>query len=194
MSVSPNFASKYLQTPKSQKSTFCFILILKISSFRPYITINVLTKYYFSDILYFLPLAGSLCNGLDLGKLVGLIFIDLKKAFDTVDHDILCKKLAHYGVQHRELSWFKSYLTNRKQFCRVNIVDSDFGYIEFGVPQGSCLGPLLFRIYINDLPQAVRDSTVSVFADDTSVCHQSNDLTQLTEASNNDLRQLDTWL
>ena len=62
------------------------------------------------------------------------------------------------------------------------------------MPQGSCLGPLLFLIYINDLPQAVRDSTVSMFADDTSVCHQSNDLTQLTEAINNDLRQLDTWL
>ena len=62
-------------------------------------------------------------NGLDLGKLVGLVFIDLKKAFDTVDHDALCKKLAHYGVQHRELSWFKSYLTTSKQFCRVNGVD-----------------------------------------------------------------------
>ena len=121
-------------------------------------------------------------NGLDLGKLVGLVFIDLKKAFDTVDHDIFCKKLAHYGVQHRELSWFKSYLTNRKQFCRVNGVDSDFRDIEVGVPQGSCLGPLLFLIYINDLPQAVRDSTVSMFADDTSICQQSNDLTQLTEA------------
>ena len=125
---------------------------------------------------------------------MGLVFIDLKKAFDTVDHDILCKKLSHYGVQHRELSWFKSYLTNRKQFCRVNGVDSDFGDIEVGVPQGSCLGPLLFLIYINDLPQAVRDSTVSMFADDTSICHQSNDLTQLTEAIYNDLRQLDTWL
>ena len=55
-------------------------------------------------------------SGLDLGKLVGLVFIDHEKAFDTVDHDILCKKLAHYGVQHRELSWFKSYLTNHKQF------------------------------------------------------------------------------
>ena len=62
------------------------------------------------------------------------------------------------------------------------------------MPQGSCLGPLLFLIYINDLPQAVRDSTVSMFADDTSVCHQSNDLTQLTEGINNDLWQLDTWL
>ena len=67
-------------------------------------------------------------------KLVGLVFIDLKKAFDTVDHDILCKKLKLYGVQQRELSWFKSYLSNRKQFCRVNGVDSDIGEIEVGVP------------------------------------------------------------
>ena len=59
-------------------------------------------------------------NGLDLGKLVRLAFIDLKKAFDTVDHDILCKKLEHYSVQKRELSCITSYISNRKQFCRVN--------------------------------------------------------------------------
>ena len=58
-------------------------------------------------------------NGLDLGKLVGLVFIDLNKAFDTVAHEILCEKLEIYGIQHREPSWFKSYLTNRKQFCHV---------------------------------------------------------------------------
>ena len=63
-------------------------------------------------------------RGLDLGKLVGLVLIDLKKAFDTVDHDILCQKLQHYGVRQRELSWFKSYLSNRKQFCRVSGTDS----------------------------------------------------------------------
>ena len=121
-------------------------------------------------------------------------FIDLKKAFDTVDHNILCKKLELYGLQQRELSWFKSYLSNRKQFCRVNGVDSRIGDIEVGVPQGSCLGPLLFLIYINDLPQAVQDSTVSMYADDTSLCYQSHDLTRLNEAINSDLRKLDTWL
>ena len=133
-------------------------------------------------------------NGMDLGRLVGLVFIDLKKAFDTVDHNILCKKLELYGLQQRELSWFKSYLSNRKQFCRVNGVDSRIGDIEVGVPQGSCLGPLLFLIYINDLPQAVQDSTVSMYADDTSLCYQSRDLTRLNEAINSDLRKLGTWL
>ena len=133
-------------------------------------------------------------NGLDLGRLVGLVFIDLKKAFDTVDNEILCQKLAHYGVQQRELAWFRSYLCNRKQFCRVNGVSSKTEGIDVGVPQGSCLGPLLFLIYINDLPQAVQNSTVSMCADDTSLGYQSSDIDQLNEAINNDLRQLDIWL
>ena len=125
---------------------------------------------------------------------MGLVFIDLKKAFDTVDHDILCKKLELYGVLQRELSWFRSFLSNRKQFCRVNGVDSDVGDLEVGVPQGSCLGPLLFLICINDLPQAVQASSVTMYADDTSLCHQSHDLTRLNEAINSDLRKLETWL
>ena len=133
-------------------------------------------------------------SGLDLGQLVGLVFIDLKKAFDTVDHDILCEKLQMYGVCQRELSWFRSYLSNRKQFCRVNGVCSGLDDIEVGVPQGSCLGPLLFLIYINDLPQAVKGSTVSMYADDTSLCHQASSMTQLNGAINNDLAKLDTWL
>ena len=107
---------------------------------------------------------------------------------------ILCEKLELYGVQQRELSWFKSYLSNRKQFCRVNGVDSKIGDIEIGVPQASCLGPLLFLIYINDLQQAVQDSTMSMYPDDTSLSYQSHDLTRLNEAINSDVKKLDTWL
>ena len=147
-----------------------------------------------STVTYLLKNTDDWYNGMDLGKLVGLVFSDLKKAFDTVDHNIRYKKLELYGVQQRELSWFKSYLTNRKQFCRVNGVDSEIGNIEVGVPQGSCLGHLLFFTYINDLPQAVRYSKVSMFADDTSLCYQSPDLTRLNEAINNDLRKLESWL
>ena len=133
-------------------------------------------------------------SGLDTGQMVGTVFIDLKKAFDTVDHDLLCKKLEHYGVQQRELSWFQSYLSNRKQFCRVGGVDSRTGVVEIGVPQGSCLGPLLFLIYTNDLPSAVQGSTVSMYADDTSLCLKSRDISQLNEAINDDLAHLDSWL
>ena len=125
---------------------------------------------------------------------MGLVFIYLKKAFDTVDHNIICKKLELYGVQHHEFSWFKSYLTNQKQFCRVNGVDSEIEDIEVGVPQGSYFGPLLFFVYINDLLQAVQDSNVSMYSDESSLCYQSNDLTQLNEAINSDLTKLDSWL
>ena len=85
-------------------------------------------------------------------------------------------------------------MSHRKQFCRVNGVSSDTKQIEVGVPQGSCLGPLLFLLYINDLPQAVQGSNVSMYADDTSLCHQASNMTQLNEAINSDLEQLDTWL
>ena len=91
-------------------------------------------------------------SGKNEGLLTGFISIDLKKAFDTVDHEILCQKLEHYGVAGKELSWFKSYLSNRKQYCRINGVDSSINDINVGVPQGSCLGPLLVLVYINGLP------------------------------------------
>ena len=159
------------------------LYILPIRFLRLHSTLTCLLKM--SDDWY---------NGLDLGKLVGLVFIDLKKVFDTVDHDILCKKLEYYGVQQRELCWFRSFLSNRKQFCRIDGVDSNVGEIEVGVPQGSCLVPLLFLIYINDLPQAVQHSSVTMYADDTSLCHQFRDLTWLNEAINSDLKKLETWL
>ena len=83
---------------------------------------------------------------------------------------------------------------NRKQFCRVNGVNSKTKGIDVGVPQGSCLGPLLFLIYINGLPQPVQNSTVSMYADDTSLCYQSSDINELNEAINIDLKQLEIWL
>ena len=109
---------------------------------------------------------------LDLGKLVGLLFIDLKKAFDTVNHDITCQKLNYYSIQQREILRFQSYLSNWQQFCRVNGIDSEINSINIGIPQGSCLGPLLFIIYINDPLQAVLNSNVFLYADNTSMCYQ----------------------
>ena len=106
-------------------------------------------------------------NGMDLGELIGVVVIDLKKAFETVDHDIPCQKLRYYGIQGRDLAWFKSHLSNRKQFTRVNGVDSSIQEMKIGVPQGSCPGPLLFLSYINDLLSAVTNSRMSMFADDT---------------------------
>ena len=133
-------------------------------------------------------------SGLDLGKLVGLVFIDLRKAFDTVDHDILCQKLNYYGIQQRELIWFQSYLSNCEQFCRVNGIDSEINSINIGIPQGSYLGPLLFIIFINDLPQAVLDSNISIYFDGTNIAYQLLDISKLNEVINNDLERLQKWL
>ena len=133
-------------------------------------------------------------SSLDKGQLVGLVLIDLKKAFDTVDHNILCQKLEHYGLQGRELTWFKSYLSNRKQYCSINGAESELMDINIGVPQGSCLGPLLFLLYINDLPQAVKNSKVAMYADDTSISYRSDDIHKLQEAMNKDLTTVAEWL
>ena len=196
---------------KTEKSNYRPISVLPvISRLFERLVANQLYEHMNDNGYFSLEQSGFLClystvtcllkntddwyNGLDLGKLVGVVFIDLKKAFDTVDHDILCRKLEYYGIQQQQLAWFKSYLSNRKQFSRVDGVDSSVEGINVGVPQGSCLGPLLFLIYINDLPQAVRKSSVSMYADDASLCHQSSDITQLHEAINSDLAQFEKWL
>ena len=106
----------------------------------------------------------------------------------------IVKNLEHYGVVGKELSWFKSYLSNRKQYCRINGVDSNINDINVGVPQWSCLGPLLFLVYINDLPCIIKIFKVSMYADDTSIYHSFKDIMQLNAALNEELRRLDRWL
>ena len=95
------------------------------------------------------------------------IFLDLKKAFDTVNHRILLENLEHYGIRGVVLDWFKSYLENRKQYVTVNGHCSETLNIICGVPQGSVLGPLLFLIYINDLTNVSKVLKFHLFADDT---------------------------
>ena len=97
------------------------------------------------------------------------IFIDFKKAFDTVDHEILLRKLYCYGIRGHANMFFRSYLINRRQFTVANGVQSDIGFVKCGVPQGSVLGPLFFLLYINDIYRAVGCNAVRLFADDTSL-------------------------
>ena len=88
---------------------------------------------------------------MDIGKLTGALFIDLRKAFDTVDHQSLTSKLLCYGVENTELKWIEDYLSNRSQIVSFEGEKSREEKIMFGVPQGSILGPLLFLIHVNDL-------------------------------------------
>ena len=113
---------------------------------------------------------------LENSKYTAASFVDLKKSFDTVNHGILILKLEHYGVKNKELRWFRSYLTNRKQCCKVNWQLSDLEPIATGVPQGPCLGPLLFIIYVNDLHFSLRRSEVNVYVDDISLSFSSKSI------------------
>ena len=108
------------------------------------------------------------------GKLVGAVFMDLSKAFDTVGHAILIEKLKCYGVYGSELSWFGDYLFNRTQVVEIDQSYSDPHHLLSGVPQGSILGPLLFLIYFNDLPDCLTVAKVIMYADDTVVYYASD--------------------
>ena len=130
---------------------------------------------------------------IDNGLVNGVVFIDLKKTFDTIDHDIMLLKLENYGVERNSLTWFISYLTDRTQKCLVNGQLSNSVPITCGVPQRSKLGPLLFLVYINDLPNCLNHTTARMYADDTSVSYASNSVEELENIMNSDLKNLNSW-
>ena len=106
---------------------------------------------------------------LDSGRISSVVLLDIQKAFDTVDHQILLDKLRCYGVSGDQLVFFASYLSNRQQCCNVNGKLSSTKRIRCGIPQGSILGTLPFIIYMNDLPLAVKEADITMYADDTSL-------------------------
>ena len=113
----------------------------------------------FLDVIY---------NNIQEGRLSGVLFLDLKKAFDTVDHDVVISILSKLNMSNSVLQWFISYLSPRHQITRVEGIDSLYGNVVCGVPQGSILGPLLFVLYINQLP-TVLSSDCFLYADDTAI-------------------------
>ena len=121
------------------------------------------------------------------------VFIDLSKAFDTVDHNILTAKLERYGVTDKNLDWFKNYLTGRKQCISYGDLTTTAKKIECGVPQGSILGPLLFLIYVNDLHNASKVLDFILFADDTNLFYSNKNLKTLFEIVNNELTLINEW-
>ena len=122
------------------------------------------------------------------------IFVDLQKAFNTVDYQILFAKLNHYGIREILNDWFKSYLSNRNQYVSNNGFDSGLNTINCGLPQGSVLRPLLFLLYINDLNQVIKFCKVHHFADDTNLLYLSNSFKKLNKLVIADLNHLVNWL
>ena len=118
---------------------------------------------------------------IDDGKINSVVILDIKKDSDTVDHQIMLDKLKCYGTHVDELAFFMSYLDDRQQCCNVNDVFSSTMKIACGVPQGSILGPLLFIIYMNDLPASVIGVDIKMCADDTSLFRAFKTINDLQE-------------
>ena len=118
------------------------------------------------------------------------IFIDLRKAFDTINRKILISKLEHYGIRGVPLQRFESYVSERKQYVYLNGHSSDLRKISCGVPQGSVLRPLLFLAYINDFPNISRTLNFILFADDTNIYHEADSLKKLERVVNKRLKWL----
>ena len=127
-------------------------------------------------------------------QLNSTIFLDLKKAFDTVNHAILIGKLRKYGISDIAGEGIQLYLENRKQCCAANGFNSGTKTVPCGIPQGSCLGPLLFIIYLNDFEKCLIDSKAGLYADDTHISVVSTTVENLIQKAQMELSNISTWM
>lgn len=140
-----------------------------------------------------LEFVSRIWDGLNDGKRVSGLFLDITKAFDTVNHDILLEKMYRCGIRGVVHKWFSNYLVGRMQCVKVNGAVSQLKEIEFGVPQGSVLGATLFLIYINDLCDATLQGQISSFADDTALCYTGDSWREIQTRMNFDLQSIRWW-
>ena len=134
----------------------------------------------------------KILKGFDGGLVTGMILIDLRKAFGAINHDILLKKLSIIGFSDHTVKWFQSYLSNCKFMVNLENSFSEVSSISCGVPQGSILGPLLFLIYVNDMPMAVK-CDLFLYADDTCLVFQSKNVKDIEKQLNEDFANICDW-
>ena len=159
------------------------ILTARQLGFRPKLSTEIALVHFTDTIL----------NNMDKGLVTGAVFLDLSKAFDTVDHSILLEKLKSCNFSIESVRWFKSYLTNRNQVIVVSNAVSSSKQVSVGVPQGSVLGPLLFLIYVNNLPLSPIHCEISLYADDTVIYYSSDNAHDIENRINSDLERLCKW-
>ena len=134
-------------------------------------------------------LTDKINKGFESGKYTGLILIDLQKAFDTIDHEIVLKEMGCIGSSQKVISWFESYLAGRTFKVNIDKTFSDQGNLTCNVPQGSILGLLLFLLYVNDMPQVVK-CDLFLYADDTCLTFQHENLKEIEDQLNLNLSSL----
>ena len=148
---------------------------------------------FYSTTLALIEFTDSVIKFLDEGQYCKSIFVDLTKAFDTVDHKILLDKLDRYGIRGLTNDFFRSYLSDRQQYTVINGVNSALKNITCGVPQGSVLGPLFFAMYINDIYNAVGQNCVRLFADDPALSIHHPDVNTLALDIISKFNELNRW-
>ena len=134
----------------------------------------------------------KILKGFDTGLITGMILIDLQKAFDTIDHRILLNKMKYLNFSVETISWFESYLTGRTFIVNIENSESQPGRLDCGVPQGSILGPLLFLLYVNDMPQAIKCELL-LYADDSCLVFQHKDINEIEKQLNHDFYNICDW-
>ena len=141
-----------------------------------------------------MELTDKVLKGIDEKHITLAIFMDLSKAFDTLDHSILLTKLAYYGINGSALEWFTSYLTGRTRYVEIDGISYDILSLSTGVSQGSILGPLLFLIYMNDIPNCTEYFNFILYADETTLSSTIRIPSVSLININNELAKVYDWL
>ena len=126
--------------------------------------------------------------------MTGAVFIDLRKAFDTMEHKVLLSKLPLKGIVDRELDWITNYLSDRYQYVHYDGVKSDLELVKYGIPQGSILGPLLFLVQINDLVKSIKHCNIQMYADDTVIYTSNSNISVIEQTLTSEMKNVSKWL